>query len=87
MMDNWLLPLASYFVIWWMALFAVLPWGVRRNQNPEIGHDPGAPLEPRLKSKFLATTILAAVIWAIGYVLIKQGWMEIVIQWMWKDVI
>ena len=34
--------LAIYFVIWWITLFMVLPFGVRRDEKIEIGNDPGA---------------------------------------------
>ena len=52
-----------FFIIWWLALFAVLPWGVRRNENPTAGHDPGAPVHPLLWKKVFATTAVALVIW------------------------
>ena len=37
--------LAIYFVIWWITLFMVLPFGVRRDEQIEVGHDPGAPIK------------------------------------------
>ena len=37
-----------FIVIWWLVLFMVLPWGVRRTETPEAGHDPGAPAKPML---------------------------------------
>ena len=43
--------LVVYFLIWWVMLFAVLPWGVRREENPEPGHDPGAPMKTHLWTK------------------------------------
>ena len=41
--------IAIYFIIWWMVLFAVLPWGVRsQHEDGAIapGSDPGAPAIP-----------------------------------------
>ena len=38
--------IAIYFLIWWVTLFAVLPWGVRnQEESGEVipGTDPGAP--------------------------------------------
>ena len=38
--------IAIYFLIWWLTLFAVLPWGVRsQTEAGEFapGTDPGAP--------------------------------------------
>jgi predicted secreted protein len=60
--------IAIYFIIWWMVLFAVLPWGVRSQH--EDGHvapgtDPGAPVVPNVKRKLVLTTILAAVVFAL----------------------
>ena len=43
-------------------LFAVLPWGVRAQEEGEVapGTDPGAPTVPRLRAKLIWTTIVAA---------------------------
>jgi predicted secreted protein len=43
--------IAIYFLIWWIMLFAVLPWGVRaQGEEGTPGTDPGAPTVPRLKA-------------------------------------
>lgn len=63
--------IAIYFIIWWVVLFAVLPWGVRsQHEGGAIapGSDPGAPTIPRLKRKLALTTIVAAVVFALWYV-------------------
>jgi predicted secreted protein len=63
--------IAIYFIIWWVVLFAVLPWGVRsQHEGGAIapGSDPGAPAIPRLKRKLALTTIVAAVVFALWYV-------------------
>ncbi len=63
--------IASYFLIWWITLFAVLPWGVRAQaEQGEIapGTDPGAPSVPALGKKLIATTIIASLIFALCYV-------------------
>jgi predicted secreted protein len=52
-----------YFVIWWTALFAVLPFGTQSQAEAgEVvrGSDPGAPAAPRLAEKALWTTLVAA---------------------------
>jgi predicted secreted protein len=62
---------AVFFLIWWVVLFAVLPWGVRSQQEGgEVapGTDPGAPAIPRLGRKLLWTTIVSVVIFAGCYV-------------------
>jgi predicted secreted protein len=63
--------IAIFFLIWWVVLFAVLPWGVRSQQEGgEIapGTDPGAPAIPRLFRTLAWTTGVSAVIFAVCYV-------------------
>jgi predicted secreted protein len=58
--------IAIYFLIWWVVLFAVLPWGVRaQGEEGAAGTDPGAPRVPHLKAKLVWTTALATTIFAI----------------------
>ena len=56
-----------YIVVWWVVLFAVLPWGVRRNENPEPGHDPGAPVNPQLGRKAIITTVISLLLWGVYF--------------------
>jgi predicted secreted protein len=66
---------ATFFLIWWVTLFAVLPWGVRsQHEGGEMvpGTDPGAPTSFRLGRKLLWTTLVAAVIYAVCYVVYVQ---------------
>ena len=44
--------IAIYFLIWWIVLFAVLPWGVRaQGEEGAPGTDPGAPRVPTAQSQ------------------------------------
>ena len=55
--------IAIYFIIWWVVLFAVLPWGVRSQQESgEVapGTDPGAPAVHAIWRKLIWTTVIAA---------------------------
>jgi predicted secreted protein len=64
------IALATFFLIWWVTLFAVLPWGVRsQHEAGEMppGTDPGAPAELRLGWKLLWTTIVASALFAVFY--------------------
>jgi predicted secreted protein len=60
--------LAIFFIIWWVVLFAVLPWGIRSQaESGEVvpGSDPGAPAMPKLKSKLVWTTLVAAIVFGL----------------------
>lgn len=66
--------LAIYFLIWWLTLFAVLPWGVSgHGEDATPGTDPGAPRFPYLKAKLAWTTAVSSVIFAaFAYVYINR---------------
>ena len=71
--------LAIYFVIWWLVLFAVLPWGVRTQGEAgtvEPGSPESAPVHPQLVKKALITTFIAAVLLAVVYVVVGMGWLD-----------
>ena len=56
---------AIYFVIWWIALFLTLPFGVRslhEDGGGAPGTDPGAPVASRMGRKLIWTTVISAVI-------------------------
>ena len=62
--------IAIYFLIWWVTLFAVLPWGVRsQTESGEIepGTDPGAPAMHHVWMKLVWTTLVASIIFGILY--------------------
>ena len=61
-----------YTVIWWLVLFTVLPWGVRRSDEPEPGHAVEAPSNPRIVMKFAITTAIATVLFAVAWWLIQS---------------
>ncbi len=67
------LAIALYFVIWWTVLFAVLPFGLKtQDEAGEIvpGTPESAPAKPRLLRIFLINTLLAAVVFAIVWYVI-----------------
>lgn len=69
--------IAIYFLIWWITLFAVLPWGARSQaEGGEVtpGTDPGAPATHRLWGKLLWTTVVASTIFGILYVAYVRNW-------------
>jgi predicted secreted protein len=60
-----------YLLTWWLVLFAVLPIGVEPEENPDAAHMSGAPKDPKIKKKFIATTLISAFVWIIIYILIE----------------
>jgi predicted secreted protein len=68
--------IAIYFLVWWVTLFAVLPWGVRnQEESGEVtpGTDPGAPALHRMWRKLGWTTVFATIIFGILYVMYTRG--------------
>lgn len=63
------MSISVYLVIWWTVLFCILPIGVVSHYEAGIdlgdGGDPGAPVDPKLKKKFLTTTWVSAIVFAI----------------------
>ncbi len=71
---------AVFFLIWWVVLFAVLPWGVRsQHEGGEVvpGTDPGAPVVFSLKRKLLWTTLVTVVVFAAFYAVDASGLLTI----------
>ena len=69
---GWVTGISVYVVVWWVVLFAVLPWGVRTPAQPEPGMANSAPERPRILLKFAATTLVAAVVWLIIYAVVQS---------------
>ena len=62
--------IAIYFIIWWVVLFAALPWGVRSQEESGeviLGTDPGAPAVHRVWRKLAWTTVMATVVFGFFY--------------------
>ncbi len=58
--------IAIYLVIWWLVLFAVLPFGiVSQHEVGELddGSDAGAPVRPMMWRKAIITTLIATLLW------------------------
>ena len=71
--------LAIYIICWWAVLFAVLPLGMSQGaqERPDDGGQWGAPLQPNLKRKFITTSWVALILWAVVMVLVFVGWMPL----------
>lgn len=70
--------IAIYFIVWWVCLFVVLPFGVRNAHEEgvavEPGHESGAPVSPMLFKKVIATTLLASAVFALIWGQMTYGW-------------
>jgi predicted secreted protein len=65
----WTTLAAIYFIMWWVVLFAVLPWGVssqHEHGDYPAGTDPGAPAIPGLRTKLVWTTIVTTIV-CVGF--------------------
>lgn len=68
---------AIFLTVWWTVLFCVLPFGVVTHAEAGIdkgdGGDPGAPVDPKLKQKFLTTTWISVLVFAAIWAIIHFG--------------
>ena len=69
---------AIFFIVWWLCLFMVLPFGAR-SQVDDGGHiqgtDPGAPTLLRIWPKLLWTTLLAIPLTGLLMWLLSAEWL------------
>lgn len=77
---TWVTGVVAYTIIWWVVLFAVLPFGVRTaeesDQPLEPGHAPSAPVRPLLLVKFAVTTLIATVLFVLFWLVQSSGVLE-----------
>lgn len=68
---KWTSAVAIYFILWWVTLFVVLPFGVKNaaetGETVEEGNEAGAPVVHGLAWKAMVTTLLASVIFVVLY--------------------
>lgn len=75
---DWFTGIVVYLLIWWTALFCVLPIGTRpvAQADTEAGGWRGAPASPQIGRKVIGTTLLSAVIWLGVYGVVEAGWVS-----------
>ncbi|HEY0184513.1 MAG TPA: DUF1467 family protein [Rhodopila sp.] len=74
---NWFTGVVLFVIIWWTALFAVLPIGTRPvAQADDRSGWRGAPERPRILMKVIVTTIVAIVLWTGSYLLIQSDYIS-----------
>jgi predicted secreted protein len=69
--------IALYFMIWWITLFAVLPFGVHTQGDAgdvTPGTPESAPARPRLLRVFLINTVVASLTFAFVWYAMQSDW-------------
>lgn len=67
---TWISLIAMYFVFWWLTLFAILPFGVKTqddDNNVTMGTHASAPRGPHMLRAMLWTTVVTAVLMGAFY--------------------
>ena len=76
------LGIALYIMIWWLTLFAVLPFGVKtQGEVGEVveGTPASAPATPRILSTLFINTIVAAITFAAVWWGLQYDWLGLYI--------
>lgn len=71
---TWVSVVALYFILWWLVLFATLPFGLKTQDDDDdvtLGTVSSAPKGPHMLRAFIRTTIVSALILGGFYGLTK----------------
>jgi predicted secreted protein len=75
---TWVSLAAVFFIVWWLVLFATLPFGLRTQDEDgdvTLGTTASAPRGPHVARAMLRTTVVTVVIFAIYLVATRYlGW-------------
>ncbi len=70
--------IAIYFIIWWLVIFTILPFGIRTQEEQgevTLGTAPSAPWRPMLIRKAIITSIISAILlFGLWYSYTILGW-------------
>ena len=67
---TWFSAFAVFFIIWWTVLFAMLPLGLKtqdEDNDVTLGTVPSAPRGPHMLKVVMRTTLVSLAICAIFY--------------------
>ena len=74
---DWFTSFVLFVLIWWVVLFAVLPFGTKPLDQPDEQTGwRGAPARPLIGRKMIATTIISAVLWSGAMLVIRSDWIS-----------
>ncbi len=69
--------LAVYFMMWWIILFAILPFGMKRTQEEAgdvvPGSEPSAPARPDFGKVIVLTTLVTTLLFGVFLALRLAG--------------
>ena len=65
--------LVLFILLWWIAFFLTLPFGVHPTTEVAPGHDHGAPARPRLWTKAAIAAAIALAMLALFWVIQDSG--------------
>ena len=68
------LGIATYFIVWWTTLFAVLPIGLRTQEEDGVvvpGTPESAPARPRFLRIVVTNTAVASIVFAIIWLMVR----------------
>ncbi|WP_457937589.1 DUF1467 family protein [Mesorhizobium sp. 10J20-29] len=71
---NWVSMTALFFVVWWLVLFAILPFGLKTQHEEDdvtLGTVSSAPRGPHVVRAMLWTTLVTAILIGVFYGLTK----------------
>lgn len=71
---------ATYFIVWWVCLFCVLPFGVRSQTDDghvEPGTEPGAPPSFDFKRVAMITTLVSFAVWGVIFMGVSLHWVTV----------
>ena len=69
--------IVSFLLIWWLALFMVLPMrvkGIWEDENEHVqGAERGAPARAQMWFKLKRTTLIAIPVWFVVFLIVSSG--------------
>ena len=75
---------AIYFILWWLSLLIVMPWGMHsQDESGDVapGTEPGAPAIHRVANKLIWTTVVATVLFGILWAVYASGLIPADVIW------
>ncbi|WP_127598303.1 DUF1467 family protein [Nitratireductor alexandrii] len=72
---SWVSGFAVYFIIWWVTLFVVMPFGLKTQEEDgdvTLGTTASAPKGPHMRRAALRATLISLLVFALLYVLTRQ---------------